>query len=277
MESRSPSAESIAQYTATDRLSARIALHRDYSTSPIHWHRWLLEQMELPREAAVLDIGCGTGEVWRANADPLPPWAGRGLRPLLAPASWRVTLSDQSAAMAEGTAAALASLGAFTGHVDDIQALSFADASFDGVLACHMLYHVPDIAQGISELRRVLRPGGVLYAATNGHEHMQAMLDMIGELDPGVDTTHSGYRFTLENGEAPLRAAFDSVELRVFDDSLRVTHPQPLLDYILSMALPFRRLKTAEGQAAAFAYIQRRIEATGAIDIGKRSGVFVCR
>lgn len=263
METRAPSAESIAQYSTADRLSARIALHRDYSTAPIGWHRWLFEQLDLPDGTAVLDIGCGTGELWRANADHLRPW--------------RVTLSDQSEAMAQGTAGALSNLGSFTGHMDDIQALSFADASFDGVLACHMLYHVPDIARGIGELRRVLRPNGVLYAATNSREHMQALMDLIGELDPGVDTTHSGYRFTLENGEAPLRAAFDSVELRLFDDSLHVTQGQPLLDYILSMPLPFRRLRTVEGQAAAFAHIQRRIAEFGSIDIGKRAGVFVCK
>lgn len=263
METRAPSPESIAQYTTTDRLSARIALHRDYSTSPIGWHRWLFDQLELPNDAAVLDAGCGTGELWRANGDRLRPW--------------RVTLSDQSAAMAQGTAETLSGIGNFSGHVDDIQALSFADGSFDGALACHMLYHVPDIARGIAELRRVLRPGGVLYAATNSSEHMQALMDLIGVLDPGVDTTHSGYRFTLENGEAPLRVVFDSCELRVFDDSLHITQAQPLLDYILSMALPFRRLKTSEGQAAAFAHIQRRIDEAGAIDIGKGAGVFVCR
>lgn len=260
----SPSPESITQYTTTDRLSARIALHRDYSTSPVGWHRWLFGQLDLPDGAAVLDIGCGTGEVWRANGDRLPPW--------------HITLGDQSAAMAHGTAEALSGMGNFSSQVEDIQALSFVDGSFDGALACHMLYHVPDIARGISELRRVLRPGGVLYASTNSDKTMAGLFELIAGLDPGMERKRGDdRRFTLENAEAPLRAVFDSVELRVFDDSLHVTHPQPLLDYILSMALPFRRLKTAEGQAAAFAQIQRRIEDDGAIDIGKRAGVFICR
>lgn len=263
METRAPSPESIAQYSSADRLSARIALHRDYSTAEQNWHRWLFNQLDFPDGAAVLDAGCGTGELWRANADRLHPWA--------------VTLLDQSAAMAQDTAEALAHLGNFAGRVGDVQALPFPDGSFDGALACHMLYHVPDIALGVRELRRVIKSGGRLYVATNSHENMQALLDLIGELDPGVDTTHSGYRFTVENGEAMLRQSFDACELRVFEDSLHVTQAQPLLDYIFSMALPFRTLRTAEGQAAALREIQRRIDADGAIDISKLAGLFVCQ
>jgi SAM-dependent methyltransferase len=263
MGNLSPTPESIAQYSTTDRLNARIALHREFSTAGQSWHRWLFEQLEFSTGAAVLEVGCGTGELWHANLDRL--------------GSWNLTLSDQSEAMAQAAAKAV------TGHITaqamncDVQALPFPEACFDGALACHMLYHVPDIARGIAELRRVLRPGGNLYAATNSAENMQALLSLILELDPGVDTTHSGYRFTLENGEAMLRQSFARCELRTFDDSLHVTRAQPLLDYILSMALHFRYLATGEGQAAALSEIQRRIDCDGAIDISKRAGVFVCR
>ena len=42
----------------------------------------------------------------------------------------------------------------------DIQNLPYQDASFDVVIANMMLYHVPDIARGLSEVRRVLRRDG---------------------------------------------------------------------------------------------------------------------
>ncbi len=41
----------------------------------------------------------------------------------------------------------------------DAQALPFADASFDGALQTLVFCSVPDEAQGLLELRRVLRPG----------------------------------------------------------------------------------------------------------------------
>ena len=45
-------------------------------------------------------------------------------------------------------------------RVEDVQRLTYADASFDLVTHCDVLEHVPDDARALSELKRVLRPGG---------------------------------------------------------------------------------------------------------------------
>jgi SAM-dependent methyltransferase len=44
-------------------------------------------------------------------------------------------------------------------RVEDVQRLTYADASFDLVTHCDVLEHVPDDARALSELKRVLRPG----------------------------------------------------------------------------------------------------------------------
>ena len=54
----------------------------------------------------------------------------------------------------------------------DAQDIPFEDDTFGCVVANHMLYHVPDLDKGLAEIRRVLKPGGKLYAATNGEAHM---------------------------------------------------------------------------------------------------------
>jgi SAM-dependent methyltransferase len=46
--------------------------------------------------------------------------------------------------------------------VADITALPFADASFDGATCGYVIEHVPDTRSGLSEIARVLRPGGRL-------------------------------------------------------------------------------------------------------------------
>lgn len=43
----------------------------------------------------------------------------------------------------------------------DLQRLPFADASYDFVLASHVLEHVRDDDRAIRELRRIIRPGGI--------------------------------------------------------------------------------------------------------------------
>ena len=50
----------------------------------------------------------------------------------------------------------------FTFGKIDAQSIPYEKDSFDAVIANHMLYHVPDLARTLSEIRRVLRPEGCL-------------------------------------------------------------------------------------------------------------------
>src|SRR5262249_11838432 len=48
----------------------------------------------------------------------------------------------------------------------DVNALPFDDASFDAVISSSVIYHdwVPNVARALQEMKRVLRPNGVLIA-----------------------------------------------------------------------------------------------------------------
>ncbi len=136
----------------------------------------------------VLEVGPGRGEVAERIA--------RELRS-------HVTAVDQSERMVELTRAR----GIET-IVGDVQALPFADASFDCALAAWMLYHVPDLDRGLAELARVLVPGGRLVAVTNTDLNLP---ELWGRFGAHAVRTHS---FNAENGAAVLERHFARVERR---------------------------------------------------------------
>jgi len=58
----------------------------------------------------------------------------------------------------------------------DSEALPFKNCSFKGILAVHTLEHFPDPHQAVSEVYRVLKPGGVVLAITPDKDSLIAKL-----------------------------------------------------------------------------------------------------
>jgi SAM-dependent methyltransferase len=53
----------------------------------------------------------------------------------------------------------------------DVHSLPLRDSTFDYVLASHLLEHIPDVKRAITELARVLRPGGTLEIRVPDYRH----------------------------------------------------------------------------------------------------------
>jgi SAM-dependent methyltransferase len=157
----------------------------------------------------------------------------------------------------------------------DAQVLPFDEGFFDTVIANHMLYHVLDLGRALSEVRRVLKPGGRFYAATNGEGHLREMGDLVRVFDPGIDFGPEEYSFGLENGAAQLEQWFEDVELYRYEDSLVVTEADPLVAYVLSCFCNTDTL-LAGGRSGGFAaFVERQLATSGAIHITKDVGLFV--
>jgi SAM-dependent methyltransferase len=92
----------------------------------------------------------------------------------------------------------------------DAANLPFPDESFDCVVAAWMLFHVPDIDECLSELSRVLVPGGRLVAVTNSERHMEELRVVAGK-------AAWARVFTRENGAEIIGRHFDAVERRDAD------------------------------------------------------------
>jgi SAM-dependent methyltransferase len=225
------------QYATDANLRARIELHARFSTSPLSYPRWLFDGYDFGAEVDVLEIGCGNGMIWRENLDRIPE-------------GWRLTLTDLSAGMVEEARGVLGERAAYM--VADVQDLPFADASYDAAIANHMLFHVEDRPRALSEIARVLRPGGQLRATTIGLDHLRRLRELVPPR-PGRIWAATRERFTIEQVPGELAPFFIDVELEPYEDSLEITELEPLLDFVRSRGdveeeelEPLRRAAEAE-------------------------------
>jgi len=128
-----------------DRLNRVLSLGRD-----VGWRRRAVALARLGPDESALDVGVGTGDL------------SFGLLAASDPTS-RVIGIDLSAGMLDlvRRRAARSPLGSrFEARRADAQALPFADASFDRVVAGFAVRNFGDLDAGLREMRRILRPGG---------------------------------------------------------------------------------------------------------------------
>ena len=155
---------------AVERQFSQVAEH--YRTSAVHAAgedlARLVEAAALSGQETVLDAGSGAGHTALA----------------VAPYAARVTSVDLSASMlAQGRRLALErGLGNVHFEVGDVEALTFADGSFDVVTSRYSAHHWPHPQVALREIHRVLRPGGrfvlsdiVSYDDFTADTHLQAI------------------------------------------------------------------------------------------------------
>lgn len=194
-------------YTSTAPLEARIAIHR-FGINPVSWYDFV--RARLPATGRLLDVGAGTAALWGAP------------RPGL-------FLVDYSPAMCATQRAA-----GFPTARARAEALPFPDATYDGAVACHMLYHLDDPRAGLAELARVVRPGGWVGVATNGTGHMNELFDVAARVGAHIDRPH--VRFPAEEAAATLAEFFDDVDVHRYDDTLAVPDAEPVIAYLEPLA-----------------------------------------
>jgi ubiquinone/menaquinone biosynthesis C-methylase UbiE len=108
-----------------------------------------IDWIEAPRDLRWLDIGCGTGVFTEQVIRGCSPAAVIGIDP-----------SAEQLAFARGRG----ELSKVEFHVGDAQDLPFSDASFDIAVMALVIHFVADPAKAVTEMWRVLRPGGAAAA-----------------------------------------------------------------------------------------------------------------
>ncbi len=253
------------QYKDATNLQARMQLHERFSVNERGWHPWVFDQFDVGPESSILEVGCGPGKLWLINAQRIP-------------SGWNITLGDLSPGMVEEARQNLKSLRCSTRYERfDVQELPFGEGTYDVVIANHMLYHAPDCAKALKEMSRVLKPAGVLYAATNGKPDGPTLQDWRAKAGVRSEANRSEEEnvrhFGLASGLELLHKAFTHVEVRRYEDALHVTEVEPLVEYVQSMAYKLDKAEMSRFRAV----VEAEIADKGYLFIAKAAGLFVAR
>lgn len=213
-----------AQYRNSTNISARIRLHRLYSSNKQGWFPWIYEQCQITEGMKILELGCGNGRLWIENKAKLP-------------ADCEIILSDISEGMIRDVRREQSlqddrfSFAAF-----DCHAIPYEDASFDLVIANHVLFYCKDVDRVCSEVGRVLKPGGRFVCGTYGVAHMQEVSRLVTQFDDRITLSGENLyeHFGKENGAQALAPYFAEVDWQQYEDALIVTQAEPLIEYVLS-------------------------------------------
>lgn len=112
---------------------------------------WGLRFLPLPKDARVLDCGCGGGANIHKMLKQCPEGIVKG-----------IDYSPVSVEKARGVNAQAISAGRCAVTQGSVDKMPFAGESFDLVTAFETVYFWPDLPKSFREIRRVLRPGGTL-------------------------------------------------------------------------------------------------------------------
>ena len=172
--------------------------------------------VDLPPNARILELGCGPASTWASQMNRIP-------------AGWQILLIFRRGWLEKRATQWMGKALRVANH--DAQAIPFPTGYFDGVIANHMLYHVPDLGKAMAEIRRVLKPGGVLFAATNGLRHMRAGRDPLesaaryGYISGAEFNAELDRRIQPGKRERTHRHRFATVQLALYEDGWKSTKP----------------------------------------------------
>lgn len=164
------------------------------------WPPVMIEAADISPEDDVLDVGCGTGvltrELVKYTSD-----------------SGSVTGLDLSESM---LSVARGRCPGATFRQGNVAKLPFADQSFDAVLSSFMLMFVPEPAQAVNEIRRVLRPGGRLVVSVwqglDNNVVYRELVEAAREVLDDASAESLAWPFTLGQPDA-LQHVFETIGL----------------------------------------------------------------
>lgn len=249
------------QYQTDEKLSIRINLHKNYSINKVGFSNWTFQNLPDMTGKTVLELGCGTGELWKSRTEVITTYD-------------KLVLSDISDGMIESTKDSIINLPNIDFKTINAESIPYSENSFDYIIANHMLYHVPELDSALQEIYRVLKPSGKLISTTFGENGILKYINnLIYAEELSTPITSS---FTIQSGRKVLSRYFRNIEYRDYEDGLRITKAQDLVDYIFSMSSLIDSCKYTEEELSK-KIIEIQNSNDGVIEIKKEAGMFLSK
>ncbi len=213
----------------SDDLMTRIDIHNQYGGLDID--QWMLDLLALPKGCKILDIGCGAGKLCFSFNDYLQ-------------SDCEIVGGDVSTELLEKARAENKKRSTSIKFIDlDFnQRFPFDDNLFDLVSCSFAIYYAEDIPFTISEMRRVLKPGGRLFTTGPMPQNKQIFYDII------LKATHQpippmpgSSRYSSEILSS-IQQQFAKTEVHIFENPLTFDTAEPFLAYTRASLSEDRKL-----------------------------------
>ena len=252
------------QYKSDKNLNIRSNLH-SYNINKVDFNKWCFNQMNFPKKARILELGCGTGKLWFKNKDNIDK-------------NLDITLSDFSKSMLKIAKDKLKEVDHdFKYEEINTENIPYEDESFDVVIAEHMIYFAPDIEKALSEIKRVLSQG-MFYVSANSCESMAELNKLAENLIPNLGLDNNGFsnRFDLENGNVILKKYFSKIDVEILEGKIIVDDAKPVVSYKAS-TIQGSSILVGEKKKEFTKYLEEYIKKNGNISITTKTCMFKAR
>jgi ubiquinone/menaquinone biosynthesis C-methylase UbiE len=255
----------------TNDLLARINIHNKYGSRDID--QWMLHLLNPQKGSKILDVGCGAGKQCFVFYKALEGDAD-------------ITGGDVNAELLEKARQENAKIGNRIKLIDlnFNQRFPLDNDQYDLVTSCFAIYYAEDIPFTISEMHRILKPGGRLFTTGPMPENKRLFYDIIFEatqkpIPPMPGSSRYGSQIF-----AAIQAQFSQVEVHIFENPLTFEEVEPFLTYTRASLSEDRRLwKSLFEEAEGFEHVMqeiktvatRRLEQEGKLLMTKVVGGFI--
>ena len=211
------------QYKTGNNLIKRLNLW-SFGSNPESLQKWIFSNLQLQEHERVLELGCGTGQLWLESS-------------IKVPSTSSIVLSDFSKKMLNKAKENLIPLNLpISFEIINAEEIPYENQTFDLVLGCHMLYHIPNIENALIGINRVLKPGGRFISTTISRQHIRELINFLSEFGLYSEEKMELFsEFRNETGKEALKPFFAEIELYEYINHVKITSIEPLMNYIESM------------------------------------------